>query len=102
MRESDLAKWAKSLAGEDADPATRDRAATEILRGIPTASPAVAAKALHVLQSAWWPLTPSLIGEAVKATLQAARSQPLDAPELEDASLLLGNLCREDPAQVEA
>ncbi len=96
----ELAKWAAGLEAEE-EP-KRAQAAKELLAALARPGFKNSKAALSLLQASWWPLTPELIPQAVEAVLFAVRGMERDAPELEDASLLLGNLGREDASQLEA
>ncbi|MFY0524711.1 HEAT repeat domain-containing protein [Archangium gephyra] len=98
--DKELAKWAAGLEAED-EP-TRAQAAKEVLSALARPGFKNSEAALSLLQASWWPLTRELIPEAVAAVLSAVRGMALDAPALEDASLLLGHLGREDTSRLEA
>lgn len=95
----ELAKWTAGLEAEE-EP-KRTQAAKELLSALARPGFKNSKAALSLLQASWWPLTPELIPQAVEAVLFAVRGLERDAPELEDASLLLGNLGREDASQLE-
>jgi hypothetical protein len=96
----ELAKWAEGLEAEE-EP-KRTQAAKELLSALARPGFKNSKAVLSLLQASWWPLTPELIPQAVPAVLFAVRGLELEAPELADASLLLGNLGREDASQLGA
>lgn len=94
-----LADWRARLEGDDE--AARTAAADEMLTALTAPGFKQKPAALALLSAAWWPVSPALAPRAMDAVLGAAGALKLDSPELEDATMLLANVCRADPTLLE-
>ncbi|MHB8877694.1 MAG: HEAT repeat domain-containing protein [Myxococcaceae bacterium] len=97
--EVEEAREALSAALSAEDEGLKENAARLLLEELARPGGAVA-EVLGLLQSGWWPPSPRLSGQAMRSVLLALGGVAADAPEVEDASLVLANVCREDPYQL--
>lgn len=98
--EVEEARDALSSALAADDEGLKENAARLLLEELARPGSAAVAEALGLLQSGWWPPSPRLSGQAVRAVLLALAGVDPEAPVVEDASLLLANVIREDPGQL--
>lgn len=100
--EVERASEALGASLSSADEALRDRAAGLLLRTLGQGKAALTAAALRLLQVSWFPPSVTMAEQAVRAVLEALQQLDGAAPEVEDAALLLANVCREEPSQLAA
>ncbi|MBN2358525.1 MAG: HEAT repeat domain-containing protein [Deltaproteobacteria bacterium] len=93
------ASEALSSALASNDESLRDRAARLLVRALGQ-EPALAEAALHLLQVSWFPPTPGLAKPAAQAALGALPRLAAGSPAIQDAALLLANICRVEPGQL--
>jgi len=82
------------------DEALRDRAAGLLLRTLGQGKVALTREALRLLQVSWYPPSVAMAEQAVEAVLDALPQLDGAAPEVDDAALLLANVCGEEPTQL--
>lgn|GEM_PF-4917953 len=79
------------------DVAVREHAAGLLVRELARADSAVHGPILRLLQTSWWPPQERLAQPALEAVLTAVAGMNPDAPELDEAALLVSNLYRSHP-----
>ncbi len=90
----------EALCSDDDD--LRERAASLLLGALGDEKQKAMAAILSLLQSSWLPPSRALTGLAVETVVAALSRVDEEAAEVEDAALLLDNVCREDPTQLQA
>lgn len=106
LMENGAADSVSSVLGEalgQSDYALREGAASALLDALPRAGVGARARIVHLLQSAWWPPSQSLVAPAFQATRKVLlRIEEDEAPELRDVPLIWSHLARVDAAIVPA
>ncbi len=87
-----------ALGAEDA--ALRERTAQLLLEELARPGSRAQGPILSVLQSAWWPPPPRLADSAMRAVTAALTRMDAADSGVEDAALVLANVCRELPTQL--
>ncbi|WP_181790850.1 HEAT repeat domain-containing protein [Myxococcus llanfairpwllgwyngyllgogerychwyrndrobwllllantysiliogogogochensis] len=84
------------------DEAVRERAAQLLVKELARAGSAAQGPILRLLQTSWWPPQVQLAEPALEAVLTAVARIDVDAPELDEAALLIANLYRAAPLPLSA
>ncbi len=93
-QDSATAALAEALSPEDET--QRVEAARSLINELQVPTSPARWSALHLLQSAWWPVTPSLLPEVMKATVTYLQTAVLRGPEAEAATMLWAHLLRDN------
>ncbi len=98
-REKAMEGLGEALSAEDE--ALRERTGQSVLEALVRPGAAVG-PLLSMLQSAWWPPPVRLADAAMQAVIAALATVDVASPAVEDAALVLANVCRVAPGQCAA